>query len=343
MKLLIITQKIDERDPVLGFFVNWVARFAERFERTTVICLERGKHHLPSAIKVLSLGKESGRSRLKYLWRFYKYIWQERKNYDAVFVHMNQEYVLLGWKFWKLFGKKIFLWRNHPAGSWRTDLAVWFCDKVFCTSRFSYTARFRKTVLMPVGIDLEIFKPDPLVQKIPHSILFLARLAPVKRPDLLLRALAILRERGIDFTANFYGDALPADAAYAQSLRTQAAAGLSGAVHFFPAVPNNQTPALYRRHEIFVNLSPSGMFDKTIFEAAACGTLALNSNQNLRDQWDERLLFCENDASDLADRLALLLALPDEEYRQLAAGILDQVSTEHSLARLIQELHAKLV
>ena len=39
-----------------------------------------------------------------------------------------------------------------------------------------------------------------------------------------------------------------------------------------PGIPYAEAPALYRTYDIFVNQSPSGMFDKTIFEAMACET-----------------------------------------------------------------------
>ena len=76
-RLLIITQKIDINDPVLGFFHNWIYEFAKNFSGIVAICLERGDYDLLGNVKVLSLGKEKQKSRLKYLILFYKYIWQE--------------------------------------------------------------------------------------------------------------------------------------------------------------------------------------------------------------------------------------------------------------------------
>src|SRR3989344_7009072 len=75
MQLLIITQTVDKNDPILGFFHRWIEEFAKNFEKVTVICLEMCEHHLPKNVKVLSLGKEAGRSKFQYLFRFYKYIW----------------------------------------------------------------------------------------------------------------------------------------------------------------------------------------------------------------------------------------------------------------------------
>src|SRR3989344_9148845 len=103
MRLLVLTQKIDPGDDILGFFYGWLLKFAENFKSVTAVCLEAAKtFNLPGNARVLSLGKENGRSRLKYVLNFYKHIWKERENYDAVFVHMNQEYVLLGGLLWKI-------------------------------------------------------------------------------------------------------------------------------------------------------------------------------------------------------------------------------------------------
>lgn len=160
MKLLIVAQVLDTEDPVLGFFHDWVHRLAHRIEHIEVICLREGKHELPQNVRVQSLGKERGRqSRITYAMRFLSYTWKLRGRYDAVFVHMNQEYVLLAGFWWLLLGKPVYLWRNHAQGSYLTDLAALFCRKVFCTSAHSYTAKYRKTVRMPVGVDTARFYP----------------------------------------------------------------------------------------------------------------------------------------------------------------------------------------
>ena len=200
MRLLIVTQKVDKNDPILGFFHRWIIEFAKHFESIVVICLEKGAYELPSNVKVLSLGKENRKSRIQYILRFYKYIWQERKNYDVVFVHMNQEYLIMGGGIWRLIGKKVTMWRNHYAGSFLTDFASFFCNKIFCTSRFSYTARYKKTVLMPVGVDLENFKPKTEIARGKRSILFLARFSPSKRPEFLVEALKKITDQGIEYT-----------------------------------------------------------------------------------------------------------------------------------------------
>lgn len=339
MRLLIITQKVDQNDDVLGFFHRWIAEFAKHAEQVTVIALGVGEHHLPANVRVFSLGKERGVSRLGYILNFYHLIWRERKNYDTVFVHMNQEYVLLGGLLWKLLGKKIVMWRNHYAGSFFTRLAMTLSNKLFCTSKYSFTAQSKKTTLMPVGIDTELFKKDDHVTKKPNSVLFLARIAPAKKPDLIIEALHILQNEDVSFTADFYGNALPHDVPYLNSLKEKVKEHfLSEHIVFEQGIPNTQTPRVYGAHTVFVNTSPSGMYDKTIFEAMACESLILTSNLNLKGQIDDRFLFAEDDVYDLAKKLEALLNLDTDTQATYGKELRAYVSENHSLSALGEKL-----
>lgn len=275
MKLLILTQKVDKNDPVLGFFHRWLEAFAGHFDQIEVIALGKGEMSLPGTVRVHSLGKEEGLSKLTYLWRFYRYAWGFRREYDAVFVHMNQEYVLLGWMVWRLLGKPIYLWRNHAKGNFFTCLAVLFSKKVFYTSPQSFTAQFKKAVAMPVGIDTEFFKPDPAVLRKPDSLIFLGRISPVKKVHEFLRWFATLDSR---MTATVAGEALPNDREYFEGAKRIA----NQRVQFIGAVSQDGARGLYRTHEAYVNKTPAGSFDKTIFEAAACGAQILVDNEDLK-------------------------------------------------------------
>ncbi len=61
MKLLILTQKVDKNDDILGFFHGWIAEFARYCEKVTVVALEVHEYDLPRNVKVLSLGKEKSK------------------------------------------------------------------------------------------------------------------------------------------------------------------------------------------------------------------------------------------------------------------------------------------
>ena len=308
MKLLIVTQKVDKNDDLLGFMHSWLSELAKRCQSIVVICLAKGQYELPINVRVFSLGKEEKISRSQYIWRFFKYVWQERKNYDLVFVHMNQEYICLAGIFWKIFGKKIFFWRNHPMGNFFTKIAVFLSDKIFCVSEFAYVARYKKAMLMPAGIDTDFFKEDINIGKEPRSFLYLGRISPIKKIDVLIDALQILKRKNIKFKAEIVGNYSPQNAEYFSGMQQK-----SGELALWrKGVPYCQTPEIYNHFEIFVNLTPSGSFDKTTLEAMACESLVLVSNLSYKGKIDPRFIFLENDADDLARKIESLFSLSSQ-------------------------------
>ena len=342
MKLLILTQVVDRTDPFLGFFHGWIAELATHFEHIEVICLREGQHALPANVRVHSLGKEKGaRSRIAYAVRFVGLAWKLRGSYDVVFVHMNQEYVLLAGWLWKILRKRVFLWRNHYAGGFLTDVAAMFAAKVFCTSRYSYTAKYQKTVIMPVGVDAELFAPSASAPT-PRSILFFSRFAPAKKPDVLLEALGALSREGIQFEASFYGTALPRDAEYRDGVIARSRdLGLNGNVKFYLGVPHTQAPEIFGKHEIFVNLASSGTYDKTMFEAVACGCVVVAASRDFATVVGELYLVSE-DAKAVADKLRELLALTPQGRASMATELRETVLKGHSLKTLGVRLAAEL-
>lgn len=347
MKLLVCTQIMDKEDSTLGFFQKWASLLGGQFDVVNVVCLKEGKHTLPDNVQVHSLGKESARGggliqRLRYAFRFYSLVWKLRHEYDAVFVHMNQEYVLLGGILWKVLGKKIFMWRNHYDGSILTDIAALFCTKVFCTSKFSYTAKYKKTVLMPVGVDQESAHIDEVIERKPNSILFLGRLDISKKPHILIDALGILSRKGIQFTATFVGGPSKDDAQYPEGLRAQVERlGLGGCTLFTGAVPNTETYRYYRSHEIFVNCSRSGMLDKTMFKAVACGCLVLVTSKDFADMAGQEFSFADDDREGLAQKIEEFLALNTSSRTHMTEK-LNAAIKQHALPVLVERLKKEI-
>ena len=300
--------------------------------------MEKGEHQLSSDIKIFSLGKEEGKSRLKYIINFYKYIWQERKNYDAMFVHMNQEYILLAGWLWKLLNKKIFMWRNHYAGSFLTRIAGLFCKEVFYTSKFSYTARFKNAVIMPVGIDEDSLMANTEIERISKSILFLGRLDPSKKPEVLLKALGVVLNGGLNFSVSFVGGPSNPDSKYPEELADLAKTlNIQNRVAFVGPVPNTETFRFYRSHEIFVNCSKSGMFDKTILKACASGCLVLATSKDFESLVGPEFSFLDNDYNELANKLIKLLSMDLSEKEKLTIK-LQSIIKNHSLPILVEKL-----
>lgn len=337
MKLLVVTQTVDSEDLYLGFFHRWLEVFSTRFETIEVVCLKEGTHSLPQHVRVHSLGKERGRKLpLIYAVRFLWCAFRLRKEYDAVFVHMNEEYVLIAGWLWKLLGKRVYLWRNHYAGSWLTHVAASFCTKVFFTSRHSYTAQCRNAVRMPVGVDTDRFVVRPSLERKKNSILFFGRMMPSKQPGLLLEALIELRRLKTLFTATFAGSPPQGEEQYLASLKQRAAdAGLMDAVLFVPGVPHHKAPRLYGTHQVYVNLGRSGMLDKAIFEAAASGCTVIAASDDWKEMAGEDFHF-DGTKEGLAAKILDAFALHRTERAH--AGIVN----EHSLTRLGERLSKEI-
>lgn len=342
MKLLIITQALDLDDPTLSVYHSWVEAIASRAEKATVLCLKKGRNTFPQHIEVLSLGKESHPSRVSYIAKFFSYIWTRRREYDAVFVHMNQEYVLMGGWLWKLLGKRVYLWRNHYAGSFLTGIAASMCTKVFYTSTNSYTAKFKNAVRMPVGVPLEKFLRMPDVQQKPHSIMSLGRISPSKNIHVLVEALGMLKHAGREFITSIYGSALPHDAGYEAKLHARVQElGLGEIVLFHGGVPNDKTPEIYNAHEIFVNVSPQGMFDKTILEAAACECIVVTANRDAAEYLDPSCTIQSLTPTEISRALACALDMGSES-KEKTVDREHAFASHHSLSNLAEQLGTEL-
>ncbi len=143
---------------------------------------------------------------------------------------------------------------------------------------------------MPIGIDTEFFSPGTEPPK-QNSILFLGRLDPVKRAAEFVRALGLMHEQGVQFSADIIGDQTDPRSSYAHDVRNLAAPlALEGTLLVHPAVTNEKARDLFRSHAIYVNLTPSGSFDKTIGEAMACGAVVVAQNDALARVLPERLM-----------------------------------------------------
>src|SRR3989344_3878370 len=307
MRLLIVTQKVDKNDPVLGFFHRWIEKFAKNFERVTVICLGKGEYNLPANVKVLSLGKEEHRSKAEYLSRFYRYIWSERKSYDAVFVHMNQEYVLLGGLFWKLWGKKIALWYVHRQKNVRLWIAEKLSHLIFTSTPESFHIKSKKVQYVGHGIDTNIFRPSSRDWS-SHTLLSVGRITPIKNCQVLLNPLSFLVKKDPKWRAIFVGDpATNPDKLYKKKLEKKIEEdGLASSVQFIGSLTPIEVQDRFSKASASVNMTPTGGMDKVVLESLAAGCPVFTSNTAFQALFGERsadFIFSFGNALDLAQKI----------------------------------------
>ena len=342
MRLLIITQAVDHNDRVLGFFVGWIAALAGHFASVTVIALRVGEYSLPSNVTVYALKKHPDTSRFEAGIHFLTLVWRLRDTYDSVFVHMNQEYILLAGWLWRLLRKKIFLWRNHFHGDMGTSIAVSFSTAVFCTSTASFTAHFDKTHIMPAGIDVAMFRkaqhaaPEHSASHKPGSLLVFGRIAPVKQIERAIELAAELTCEGHDHPLTIVGDALPQDSGYLAALKDRCEA-LDAPVTFLPGEPFANTPHIYAQYDILLNFTPSGSFDKTVIEALASGMKVLVANTSMKDMLPEGsyLVGSVEDMARQVRHLATLDAVAEARYMEAARTLVEAQSLDTLVEKLV--------
>jgi glycosyltransferase involved in cell wall biosynthesis len=122
--------------------------------------------------------------------------------------------------------------------------------------------------------------------------------------------------------------------------------GLAGLVSFHNPVPNKKTPAVYRKHDLFVNLTVTGSFDKSTLEAMTCELPILVSNLAFRDilgpQLSSQLMFEEGDHRELAEKILAFSNLSPEKKKEIGKKLRPIVTRHHDLESLINRLAGSL-
>lgn len=338
MRLLIVTQAVDSSDPILGFFHRWIEEFAKHAERVHVIALKEGEHELPANVTVHSLGKERGRPTLGgivYAWRFLVLAWNLRREYDAVFVHMNPEYVVLGGPLWRLSGKRIGLWYVHGSVTIPLWIATRFSHRVFSASQESFPIPTATLVACGHGIDAADPKRAERSSKAVLRILTVGRISRIKHTKEMLSALDELKKRDIGAMLSIVGvPVTDDDRAYEREIRREY--GARNDVVFEGAILHAKVPEHLARSDVFLNLSATGGMDKAVLEALAAGVPAVSSNETFRSMLGPFGLFiASRERRVVAD--ALVRAC-DTDISSLVA----EVRVQHSLQTLVPRILEKL-
>ena len=344
MRLLILTQKVDKNDPVLGFFHRWVEEFAKNLDQVIVVCLQMGEYDLPENVKVLSLGKEEGKSKAEYLSDFYRYIWYERKNYDAVFVHMNPEYVVLGGLLWKLSGKKIVLWYIHKQVTLMLRVAEKLADAVLTASKESFCIKSNKVRYVGHGINTDIFKVSDRDQT-SHTLLSVGRITSIKNCHVLLDSISLLVEKDSRWRAVFIGDQVTEyDKVYKNKLEDKIKEnGMSSNVQFVGPLTPIEVKDRFSKAFASVNMTPTGGMDKVVLESLAAGCPVFTSNtafQNLFGEHSATFIFSFGDASDLAQKINRFDASSDKMtiINQLSEKVRKEYGIDSVVSKVLNSL-----
>lgn len=207
----------------------------------------------------------------------------------------------------------------------------------------------RINVIAP-GIDPTIHhppSPDPrdMVARTPMRILLAGRLQPLKGPQVLIEALALLRDAGRDVAARIVGDGAPD---FLAELRARVAElGLADRVEFIPSLPAAELAEQMRTADVVAVPSSSETFGLVALEAQGCATPVVATRADglevaVRDG-RTGLLVDTRDPSDWAEVLGTLV--DDPARRRMLGRAAASYAAEHSWARVARDhraLYARL-
>jgi len=348
MNLLIVTQKVDEHDSVLGFFYWWIERFAKRFTHVTVICLElegrKGTTPIPKNVSVRSLGKEEGVSKPTYFFRFFEYVFAERKNYDFVFVHMNPEYVLLGGWLWRLMGKKVVLWYTHGRVNTRLRVASLFAHHILTATKESCRLKGNKVSVVGHGIDTVHFSFKKREKSEKINLITVGRVSRIKDYETLIRSLKILLDKKVSFDFLLVGGiALSRDGVYMRLIKDMTESyGLLPYVRFHGSVSPKAVVHYLHKADIFIHTSRTGSLDKAILEAMSTGLPVISSNRASKEilgRHVDTLAFPEGDHVKLSQKIIEYTHIPKEQKEALSHELRNIVTKNHELEDLIEKIY----
>ncbi|GIW68624.1 MAG: hypothetical protein KatS3mg100_118 [Candidatus Parcubacteria bacterium] len=353
MRLLICTQAVDLEDPYLGFFHRWLEEFSKYTESLEVVALRVGKHNLPQNVRAHSLGgaprgaPPRGFARLMYrlriALRFLSLVWQLRGRYDAVFVHMNPEYAVLGGPVWRALRKKVVLWYVHRAVSLYLRLAIFWAHIVFSAAPESFRVRTNKVRFVGNAVDsafaqLGARRTPRRSLSAPLHLVVVGRVSPIKRLDVLIRALALARQQGVNAQlAIIGGPVTDADREYAHKLTELAREqGVEDYVVFEGPVAPSSMPLRLVSADIALNASPSGGVDKAGLEALASGLPLVASNTGYLSLFGEQpWLLMADDERAFAEHIVQLARLTPEQLADLGRAAQATVARKVSLETLV--------
>ena len=342
--LLIITQKVDQEDDLLGFFVDWIIEFSKHFEEVNVITLAKGNCDLPSNVHVHSLGKEKNSSRIFRFFKFYKLLFSLVLKSSGVFAHMSPIFVIASWPVAFIFRKKIIFWYLHRSVTLRLKIAEKLCYKIVTAARESLKFRSHKIVETGHGIGIDKFRTQ---RSWSHDgklrILSVGRISKIKNYETLIESARILKEKGLNFKIKIVGKpVMLKDDEYLENLKFKIQnSKLEEVVHLVGFIPYSEIVPYYKESDVVVGLTPGGGIDKVILEGMASGCITLTSNDVFKRYFDgyvKELIFDHNDADELAEKIKNIINSTPKQKEKVSGFLVSSVSEHHQLKNMIDKI-----
>ncbi|MEN9605092.1 MAG: hypothetical protein RJB39_777 [Candidatus Parcubacteria bacterium] len=342
MKLLMITQKVDMNDSVMGFCHAWVKKIAAQVDTLYVITLYQGVTDLPKNVKLFSLKKEKGYPRFLRYILFYIHLFRVMWRVDGVFLHMCPEYFQAIYPLNFFLRKKVTLWYAHVKMS---PLAAWVgarVNTVLSPSKESFLAEGKNFVSTGHGVDVEVFKPDPGFVSAPvKNLVHIGRISKIKDIDVIIKAINhVVNVLDVtNFTLNIYGaPARVEDDAYLAELKQMVTDfHLEKYIIWHGELRNTDATLVYQKADMFIRSMAKGGYGKVDLEALATAVPTVLSTpvykEYFGDLYDD-MYFLSGDYTKLAENIVTVLNWDEGRLARFKKIARDLVVENHNLDKL---------
>jgi glycosyltransferase involved in cell wall biosynthesis len=336
MRLVFVTQRVNPDDPVLGATVAKLRALAARVDEVVVLADAAVPGTLPANCRVHLFRSRSKAGRGV---RFETSLARElarRPRPAAVVAHMCPIYAVLAAPLARPLGVPVLLWYAHWNATPTLRLAARVSSRLVSVDRRSVPLDSRKVVGIGHGIDMAEFTCADGRAGAGLEALALGRYSAAKGLDVVVRAVRLALDSGVDLRLRLHGVASTAAEEHDRDELTRLVAelGLGERVEIGGPVPRHEVPALLHDADVLVNNMRAGAPDKVVYEACASCLPVLVSNpvfDELLDDLEPRLRFARERPEELAAGLAAFAGVSADDRRALGRTLRERVAAAHSV------------
>ncbi len=173
-----------------------------------------------------------------------------------------------------------------------------------------------KVLVLPKGIDLDVFKHKKNIFSEKITAIVTRSLMPEYRHEVILKAFEIINQKGIDFELTIIGDGknLPMLQELASKLN------IANKINFLGRIPNTKLPELLQQSNFYISMPITEGVSASLFEAMASNCYPIVTDIPGNQSWIKHRINGQLITIDNAKMLAeeLLWAFENKEYRKEA-------------------------
>lgn len=340
MRVVYVTKAVDEDNPFVATQVRWIRALARQpeIDHVTVLTPKVGRVAFPENVVVEPLPRGWARRCIALVG---KTVFGPRADFAFV-AQGGGPYPALLLPAKVLRRRPLYQWKAHPALTPRMRFyARWCDDLIFTPTRGSFPMALDSVRVVGHGIDTELFRPHD--GEPDRDLIVLGRIAPVKRLEPAIRAVAFCRDHlGATVRLDVVGPCAPKDEAFLRRLQDLVTdLGLEDVVSFSGPVHHREVPALLSRYRGALNLSRTA-FDKAAGEAMAMGVPVIAGNAHtiglLPPTLVSTLAVDDDDIETLARAFHTVTAWDADDRQVAGAELRAVIERDHSLDAFFRKI-----